>query len=274
MLKKISQVKLSIVVPNYNNEKFIIDCITSILSQTYDNFEIIISDDCSSDASPMIIKKFVLKYPHIKSILNEQNIGVAANRHQAILKSQGPYITTIDSDDFYYDINKLEREMRLMELYEKKSMNVIIFSKTALVNEDGCFNNFKNIKRNIKEGNILNHIISRSCEIPRDFIMRKCQYETVGGFDISLPIYEDWDLKIRLASKYKFYYSGGFGTAYRQHSKGLSSTKWTKNIKMLERVFWKNFHLIKGGQKLKVFIKFQSRIMKMLARYIVMNCHA
>lgn len=266
---KKTQVKLSVIVANYNNAKFIVACIESVLSQTYDNFEIVISDDCSTDTSQTIIKKLTLKYPQVRSILNSQNMGVAANRHQAILKARGTYITTLDSDDFFYDERKLEREMRLMEYYEKKSMSVITFSKTVLVNEYGLPLAANGIPKIIKEGNVLKYLISRSCEIPRDFVMSKCQYDAVGGFDCSIPIYEDWDLKIRLASKFKFYYTGGIGTAYRQHPHGLSSVKLSKNIELLEKVFWKNFHLVGSNEKIKVFLKFQLMIMKRLMTYTI-----
>ncbi|MDA3898043.1 MAG: glycosyltransferase family 2 protein, partial [Desulfobacteraceae bacterium] len=122
--------ELSIIVPNYNNGQYIKDCIESILSQSFDDYEIIIADDRSDDNSREIINEYVDKYPdRIKKIFNEYNLGVSRNRHNAILSSTGRYITTLDSDDYYYSPKKLAAEIRLIEEHKKKyNSNIIAYS--------------------------------------------------------------------------------------------------------------------------------------------------
>lgn len=96
---------LSIIVPNYNNSKYFNDCIESILRQTVTDYEIIIADDKLTDNSRSIIEEYTAEYPkQIRAIFNKRNVGVSANWHNAILQSQGRYITTLDSDDFYYSV--------------------------------------------------------------------------------------------------------------------------------------------------------------------------
>ena len=65
----------------------------------------------------------------------------------------------------------------------------------------------------------------------------------VGGYDIAILIYEDWDLNIRLAAQYPFYYSGVNGTAYIRHGNGLSSLPVSEHEKWLKFIFAKNIHL-------------------------------
>ncbi len=107
-------------------------------------------------------------------------------------------------------------------------------------------------KDKIKEGHIFSEIISRDCFIPRDFIFNKKNYFETGGYDFRFPIYEDWDLKIRLSHKREFYFSGINGIAYRRHGEGLSSKPSGVHKKWLKRVFNKNEELIGDSEKEKI----------------------
>jgi len=237
--------ELSIIVPNYNNWQYIEYCITSILKQTYRNYEIIVADDCSNDKSIDIIKKFEKKFTNINAVYHDKNNGVSFNRHSAISKAKGEYITTLDSDDIYYNPRKLEREVALVKLYkEKHNKDICAFSNTVLLTESLKFIKERGNKDTIKEGMIFDNIITRTCEIPRDFIMSKKSYFDVGGYDMSLAIFEDWDLKIRLAKKYEFYYSGVSGTGHRKHPHGLSSRSFSAKIEAFNNAFYKNLDLV------------------------------
>jgi glycosyltransferase involved in cell wall biosynthesis len=245
------QVRLSVIVANYNKERFIGECLESILNQTYKDLEIIVSDDASTDNSPAIIREYEKKYPGVvKGIFSPNNRGVAQNRHEAILQAKSEYITTLDSDDYYYDAQKLEKEMALISHNKKeKSKDIIAFSNIMLVRGDKTLIHVWGNPGNIKEGKVLYEIITRTCMIPRDFIMKREAYFEVGGYDKRFAIYEDWDLKIRLAAKYEFYFTGINGTAYRRHGTGLSSIPVSRNMKWLKKVFKKNVGLADKNQK-------------------------
>jgi hypothetical protein len=75
--------------------------------------------------------------------------------------------------------------------------------------------------------------------------MKKDCYFEVDGYDCRFPIYEDWDLKIRLAQKFEFYYTRINGTAYRRHGKGLSSLPIQEHVKWLKKIFNKNLKVAK-----------------------------
>lgn len=242
---------LSVIVANYNNALYIRECLDSILTQTYTDFEIIVSDDGSTDGSPDIVREYETKYPGIvKGIFNPVNRGVAQNRHEAILQAKTEYVTTLDSDDYYYEPRKLEKEMELVCHYKKeKGKDIMAFSNIILVKGDKTLVTAWGNPGNIKEGQVLYEIISRTCMIPRDFIMKWEAYFEVDGYDYRFPIYEDWDLKIRLAAKYEFYCTGINGTAYRRHGTGLSAVPVSENIKWLKKVFKKNLYLIDKTRK-------------------------
>ena len=106
--------KVSIIVANYNNEKFIAECIESILNQTYKNFELIIVDDYSSDKSRDIINLYKSRDSRIISIYNEINSGPAYSRNQGIKIATGKYIAILDSDDIAMQ-NRIEVQKRYLD---------------------------------------------------------------------------------------------------------------------------------------------------------------
>lgn len=105
--------KVSIIMPNYNCEKFIEETINSVLSQTYNNWELLIVDDCSTDKSVEIIKKFCEQDERIKLFINEKNSGAAASRNWALREASGKWIAFLDSDDLWLP-EKLEKQLSFM----------------------------------------------------------------------------------------------------------------------------------------------------------------
>lgn len=114
---------VSIITPSYNSSKFIKDCVASVFSQTYKNWEMIIVDDCSKDNSKEIISEHSTKDKRIKPIFLEKNVGAAEARNAAIRQSKGKYVAFLDSDDLW-NPKKLEKQLSFM--YE----NEIAFSYT------------------------------------------------------------------------------------------------------------------------------------------------
>ena len=121
---------VSIITPSYNSSRFIEECIDSVLSQTHDNWELLIVDDCSSDNSCELIEKYNDK--RIALIELEKNVGAAEARNIAIRKAKGKYIAFLDADDLWMP-TKLEKQIGFM--LEKN----IAFSFTSYesISEDG-----------------------------------------------------------------------------------------------------------------------------------------
>ena len=99
--------KVSIIVPVYNAEKFIDKCIQSLINQTYQNIEIILSNDGSKDNSLKKIKDWEKKYPDKIKCESHKNQGVGMTRNKGIALATGDYLTFVDSDD-YLDDNFIE----------------------------------------------------------------------------------------------------------------------------------------------------------------------
>lgn len=200
-----------------------------------------------------------MNHENIKVIYNKENIGISKTRHKAIVESSGDYITTLDSDDYYLSNDKLEKEMELVARYKKQKKKVIAFSNVHTVNANGeVISDYQGGR--IKEGGLLSSIICRDCMIPRDFLFSKESYFQVGGFDPCINLFEDWDLKIRLANKYDFYYTGIVGIAYRRKGYGLSYTSDENTVNAMKKVFQKNIGLIADKDEREVCIKIIKKI--------------
>lgn len=230
---------VSIIVANYNNGKFIRECLDSLIAQTYRPIEILVGDDASTDNSRDIIDEYEQKYPGmVKGILHPKNIGVIKNRPLTIEYAQGQYLTTIDSDDYFYVKDKLEKEMDLALFHKQKlGRDIVAYSNIVRVNENGKELWTWGTPETLKEGMVYDDILTRNCMVPRDFIISREMYDRIGGFDTTLKLYEDWDIKIKLARHYNYYYTNITGIAYRQVDGGISSLPIKKNMKLLKTCF-------------------------------------
>lgn len=105
---------VSIITPIYNSENFLEQCIQSVISQTYKNWEHILVDDCSTDKSADIILECAEKDSRIKYIKLNKNSGAGIARNTAIEAAKGKYIAFLDSDDLWYP-EKLEKQLNFMQ---------------------------------------------------------------------------------------------------------------------------------------------------------------
>lgn len=104
---------VSIIMPSYNTAKYIAESIRSVLVQTYENWELLIVDDCSTDNTDEVIKPF-LEDERIKYLKNEKNSGAAISRNKALREAKGKWIAFLDSDDLW-DSEKLAKQIAFMQ---------------------------------------------------------------------------------------------------------------------------------------------------------------
>lgn len=250
---------LSVIIPNYNNEKFIAKCLDSVLGQTLVPNEILVVDDASTDTSPRIIQAYAEKYPNVIGVFLTENGGVSHARNVGITAATGEYVTTLDGDDFYYTPKKLENEMRLMA---EKGGNALTYSKLVYCDEtDAIIRYLDYPRRDYFQGNVYMPLVS---ERVTKTVMRDCCYPRqaaldAGLYDESSCLYEDYDFLIRLAKQLPFYCTFAYGTAYRQKANGLSARspeecraakdtvlkKYIAQLPPLKRLYCKAFQAIK-----------------------------
>jgi len=264
---------LSVIIPNYNKCNYIIKCVESVMSQTRLPNEVIVVDDCSKDASLAALAKLQERYPILKIVALEKNGGVSNARNAGIEAAQSEYVTFLDSDDYYYDKDKLLREMELIESYYGKE-DIIAYSAIVRVDvNDNLVKCNPTRKQWYAQGDIHYDLISRrkNQTTPRDYCVKKSILEEVGGYSYPINFYEDLDLLLRLSKKVKFYYTFGYGTAYRMTPAGLSARSKEKHIEAIHRIISEYYRRLSFMERVMVFLKknewrITSRILRIFDR--------
>lgn len=111
---ELEQGKVSVIMPAYNCEKFIVCTLDSLFSQTYTKWELVVVDDCSTDKTAEILKKYAEKDCRIVYVRNEINSGAAVTRNKAVSLATGQYLAFLDSDDVWKE-DKLEKQIAFMQ---------------------------------------------------------------------------------------------------------------------------------------------------------------
>lgn len=126
--------KFSIVIPVYKVEKYLRECVDSILSQSFKDYEVILVDDGSPDNCPKICDEYANSDTRVK-VIHQENAGQACARNAAIRVASGEYILCLDSDDFYTDTNVLQNISQKIQ----NNPDVVIFGYKKLFESDGTF---------------------------------------------------------------------------------------------------------------------------------------
>ena len=122
--------KISVIIPCYNVEDFVEECLDSVINQTFEDMEIICINDGSTDNTLSILESYAKRDDRIK-ILNQNNQGLSASRNRALEMAKGEYIFFLDSDD-YIELTTFEE---LIRLAEEKCLDLIIFNLRNFDNE-------------------------------------------------------------------------------------------------------------------------------------------
>lgn len=186
--------KVSIIIPTFNRAAFLEKAVSSVLEQTFTDFELFVIDDGSTDNTQSILSKFTDK--RLK-VITQNNQGVSSARNLGIRHSNGAYLAFLDSDD-YWLTNKLERQM---QYFSDNPECVIQQTQEIWIRHGKRVNQMK--KHAKPRGDIFEASLKMCMITPSSVIMHHTVLEDVGLFDESLPACEDYDLWLRISCKYK-----------------------------------------------------------------------
>ena len=197
---------VSVIVPLYNKEKTIKQALESVLSQSYDDWEIVVVDDGSSDASEDAVLS--MKHPLIR-LISQGNAGVSAARNRGIREAKGEFVAFLDSDDEWRP-EYLDSMVRLVEKYPQCDVFV---SNYEFHKADGRIEKtiINKLPFDGEEGELTNYFEVASCGHPPMWtsavMVRKSAIEAVGGFPTGIRSGEDLLAWARLAEKFRIAYS-------------------------------------------------------------------
>lgn len=202
---------ISVITPAFNCELYIEEAIKSILQQNFTDFEYIMLDDCSSDKTFEIIKKYAKIDSRIIPIQNEVNLDIAQNRNKGIELARGKYIAWQDADDISYPY-RLKFQVEHME---KHSEVGICGGYLESFNEQGILDvrEYPAEDKNLRKKIFLFSPVAQ----PAAMIRKEC-FEKIGKFNPMYPPAEDLDMSFRIGMYYQFANLRKVVLKYREHS--------------------------------------------------------
>ncbi len=227
---------VSIIIPAWNAEEYIKESLDSALNQTYQNIEVVVVNDGSTDGTENILKTY-LGNPKFK-YLKHENLGLAAARNTGIKNSSGEFVALLDSDDIFLP-EKIEKQVRALE----KNPEFDICYSDLLHFTDNNPREFFHHRYQYFSGDLFSALLRRQFINPLTVFIKKSVFDKFGFFDEKLRRSEDWDLWLRFArAGVKFYYLNEILAHYRIRSIGnLSSLDSEpemkeKNLEIFEKI--------------------------------------
>lgn len=218
--------KISIITASYNYQDYIKETIQSILDQTYQDWELIIIDDCSSDNSVNVIKSF--QDDRIKLFVNEKNLGLATTVKRGIENSTGEWIAFLESDDIW-EKDCLEKRVEIAKKYPDIGL---IFNSVEMFGEQKKLNRLKNVieanvkklKKNTFPTNIFKQIIYFNIVLTFSAAMINSNIILATNTTVDKEL--DWWMFIHLARNYDVYYIPEQLTKWRMHPDSYINKKF------------------------------------------------
>ena len=229
---------VSVLLPAYNVEEYIKECLDSIINQTYKNLEIIIVDDYSTDKTKELIKEYVKKDSRIKFLQNKQNLGLPATRNVALKEAKGEYFYFMDTDDFI-DLDYIQS---FVDVVKNTNADVVVANNLYLYYSNQKLNNLFPRKFNKKRfihkkqyKKLIDNTVT-GYYVWNKFVKSSLMREGNITFKEDVVFGEDQLFSFKILSSAKkivwndtksFYY-------YRRRSDSLTSKNFAPNIKRLE----------------------------------------
>ena len=234
---------VSVIVPAYKHEKFIEECLHSVLDQTYNNVELLVIDDGSPDTTWELIQNFEKKYGNRfarVSMQSQMNEGLCETYNRLLAKAEGKYVYILNSDD----VAKLDAVEVLVEFLENNADYAVAVGDNDLVDHEGrqiwwnrqrqslyqeqggAFATFKAFFGTMPKGKSIDFLspdfgtydtlIKRGNHIPNGYLIRKSTFEKIGGYVNDAPV-EDYFLFLQVSKFARIAYIDKILLSYRWH---------------------------------------------------------
>jgi glycosyltransferase involved in cell wall biosynthesis len=249
--------KVSIIIPSYNQAFYILNALKSALSQTYLNKEIIIADDHSTDDSYSKIMPF-LSHPNLHYFRNLSNIGRVKNYHKALYEyASGDLALVLDGDDFLIDNNYISEAVELFE--QNPGMILVMAKHKTLFDLDNTLisDGMTHPLKPVSDGNELFINYWKGISIPHLTSLYKRQYALEIGYYVEDIQSTDWESVLRLILGHKVGFINKFVAVWRKHghnaSRAIEEVLVAGNLKYIENAYHfaskKNLFPIKSLKK-------------------------
>jgi len=224
--------KVSVCVPSYNYAHYIGECIRSVLSQTYTDWELVVVDNHSSDNTAEVVRSF--EDPRIRFFVNNENLGLVRNWNRCVSLASGDYIAILPADDAYLP-RMLERSAAMLDHHPNVGFT---YSSYHMIDEHG---RLVKTRRQWDEDRIMSgeaavrsNLIDANFAIPPTVLMRREHCLAAGGYDEAYRVIIDWLLYMRIALRTGAGYIAEPVSLHRyQHPTSESAQKFVKKPRLI-----------------------------------------
>lgn len=225
--------EVSVIIPVFNRARRVCRAVASVLEQTFKDYEIIVTDDASTDHTGRALERFGSV---VKIITHRKNRGVSAARNTGIKASTGRFIALLDSDDYWHP-EKLETQVSFF----KENPGACICQGNEIWIRNGRRVNLA--RKHLKpSGNIFIPSLELCLVSPSAVMLKKSLFDETGLFDEDFPVCEDYDLWLRISSKYPVYLiekdllvkEGGHPDQLSASMKGMDRFRIKAMVKLLQ----------------------------------------
>jgi len=237
-----SQPKVSVIIPAYNCGPLVRQAVESVRRQTYQDFEVIIVDDGSTDDTWAVIRQIAADWPKVRPIRAEHK-GLAAARNRAIAQIAGEWIALLDADDLWLP-DKLRRCMGL--LADNPRLR-IVYSPMDPVRMDG--QRIKGHSKPCHAGWLTEKLFHSIFVHDPAAVFHKCVIEACGGFDESLPVCVGHEFWLRVSRKFEFGLIDEPLALRRWHDKSLTRSNRAR-ARITKSAVLDRFYFERGGREL------------------------
>jgi glycosyltransferase involved in cell wall biosynthesis len=218
--------RVSVLVTSYNHARYVEEALDSLRRQTSRDFEIIITDDASSDDSAEVIEAWLARTGcSAQFIRNQANRGICANRNAALTRASGTFVCSLSGDDSY-EPDRIERQLACFLAQPERV--AAVYTDMLVVDTEGrpSGRSFLNVMLNgaaPPQGELFARILAGNFLPAPAVMVRRSAIAAVGGYDESL-FYEDLDMWLRLSFRFHFVYLPGLLVRYRNHESSMSNS--------------------------------------------------
>jgi len=201
----------------YNRAQFLSDAIESVLKQTYQNWQLVIIDDGSTDTTAAVVANF--NEPRMQYVRHANNAGIASRRVESLSYAEGTYTAILDSDDLWLSPEKLVRQVAFLSEHQSHAMVGTFITKLDSAGKPTGTGTYA-----VSDGDIRQHILAHNQFAHSSVLMRTKDAHTVGGYR-PLPLAEDLDLFLRIGRIGQYANIPEYFTGYRIHRENTSAER-------------------------------------------------
>ncbi|PRX14365.1 glycosyltransferase family 2 protein [Nonlabens ulvanivorans] len=200
---------ISIILPVYNGQKYVRECIESCIKQSYENWELIVVNDCSTDSTLELIEEYSKKDPRILIVNNKTNQKLPKSLNVGHQMAKGELMTWISHDNIF-DINFLER----MRYHLNSTRSDIVYSDFQIIDKEEVITGTRKLSSldNLLLGN----------PIQASFLYKREVFKSLNGYDENLFLVEDYDFWLRASLNFKFSHCNEQLYFFRKHESSLT----------------------------------------------------